>query len=71
MDQTVIDITGIDCSVGDNVTVIGGDGENFVSADEIADIDKTINYEIVCGLALRVPRIYLKNGRQTDIVKYI
>jgi alanine racemase len=71
MDQTVIDITGIDCSVGDTVTVIGVDGENFVSADEIADIDKTINYEIVCGLALRVPRIYLKNGRQTDIVKYI
>lgn len=71
MDQTMIDITGIDCSVGDTVTVIGREGENAVTADEIADIDKTINYEIVCGLALRVPRIYFKNGRQTDIVKYI
>lgn len=56
MDQTMIDITGIDCSVGDTVTVIGREGENAVTADEIADIDKTINYEIVCGLALRVPR---------------
>lgn len=71
MDQTIVDVTGIECKVGDEAVVIGSHGENSVTADDIAQADGTINYEIICGLALRVARIYLRNGEQTDIVKYL
>ena len=71
MDQTIIDVTGIDCKVGDIVTVVGTEGENEVTFDEIAQINNTINYEIICNISQRVPRIYYKNGVQTDIVKYL
>lgn len=71
MDQTVIDVTGIDCNVGDIVTVVGIDGKNKVTVDEIAKIDGTINYEIVCNISQRVPRVYYRDGKQIDIVKYL
>lgn len=71
MDQTVVDVTDIDCAVGDTVTVIGSDCDAFVSVDEIAEIDNTVNYEILCALAPRLPRIYLKNGERVSITEYI
>lgn len=55
MDQTMLDVTGLDCSVGDYVYLLS---ENN-SADDIAKIDGTISYEILCGISSRVPRIYL------------
>ena len=67
MDQTIVDVTDIDCKVGDTVTVIG-DG---VTADEIASIDGTINYEILCRLSSRIPRVYVKNGEYKSITEYI
>lgn len=71
MDQTIIDVTGIDCCVGDEVTVIGECGDAVVTADEIAHIGDTINYEIVCGIASRVPRVFYRDNKQAEIVKYI
>ncbi len=59
MDQFMIDITGIDgVNTEDTVTLIGRDGESEITADEIASICNTINYEIVCGIGKRVPRVY-------------
>ncbi len=59
MDQFMIDITDIPgVKIEDTVTLIGTDGKNSVTADEIAKICDTINYEIVCGIGKRVPRIY-------------
>jgi len=59
MDQFMVDISGIDgVSCDDTVTLIGTDGDCAVTVDEIADICGTINYEIVCGISKRVPRIY-------------
>ncbi len=54
MDQIVVDISGIEnVNIGDEVILFGKD----LSVDEIADICGTINYEIVCGISKRVPRI--------------
>lgn len=55
MDMFMIDLTGIDCQEGDEVQIFGADGE----VSEMADIIGTINYEIVCGITARVPRIYI------------
>ena len=60
MDQMMIDISRIDdVKVGDKVTLMGKDGSQIISADELAGLAKTINYEIVCGIAPRVPRVYV------------
>lgn len=65
MDWTTIDITEIrGAKVGDAVTVLGSEGASIVTAEEIARKTDTISYEITCGIAARVPRIY--NGRNTE-----
>lgn len=71
MDQIVIDITNIDCKVGDTVTVIGTDGKYSITASDIAKADGTINYEILCRIAQRVPRVYIKDQKTVDITEYI
>ena len=61
MDQFMIDITDIgNASVGDVVTIIGSDGECSISCEEVAKHAMTINYEIVCDINKRVPRMYVK-----------
>lgn len=60
MDQLMIDATKVKNRIkqGDVVTLLGKDGENFVSAEELADILGTINYEVTCMISARVPRYY-------------
>lgn len=59
MDQTMIDVTSVpSCQRGDDVIIFGGNGEAFQSVDEIALLMGTINYEVVCLIGKRVPRIY-------------
>ena len=63
MDQMMVDVTNIpDVKDGDSVIIMGSDGKNTVSAEELANIAGTINYEIVCDVGKRVPRVYVKNG---------
>ena len=61
MDQMMVDVTDIpDVTVGDIATIIGRDGDAFVSVDEVAEQAKTIPYEILCSMSRpRLPRIYL------------
>ncbi len=60
MDQIVVDISNIeDVKIGDDVVIIGKSGEDEITAEEIARLAGTINYEIVCGISKRVPRIYI------------
>lgn len=54
MDMFMIDVSDIDCKDGDTVIIFGKNGE----VSEMADIIGTINYEIVCGITSRVPRVY-------------
>lgn len=71
MDQLMIDVTGTDAAPGDEVTLIGTDGNLSVSADDLADLIGTISYEIVCMISKRVPRVYYQNGKLVDNITYI
>ncbi len=60
MDMCMVDITHLEaCNTGDVVTIIGSDGQQTVSADELAEKQGSINYEITCDVAPRVPRVYI------------
>lgn len=59
MDMTMIDVTDIkNVSVGDEVVIIGSQGKEKISAEDVAQRCNTINYEIVTSISKRVPRIY-------------
>lgn len=59
MDQMVLDLTGSEVSVGDEVVLLGTQGDETIDADEWARALGTVSYEIVCGIGPRVPRRYL------------
>lgn len=60
MDQLMADISDIGgVSVGSDVTLIGRNGGDTITADDIAELCGTIGYEIVCGISGRVPRMYI------------
>ncbi|HHX57515.1 MAG TPA: alanine racemase [Clostridiales bacterium] len=60
MDQLVLDVSCLeDIHAGEIVTLIGRDGEEIITADELASVYGTIGYEVVCGISKRVPRIYV------------
>lgn len=64
MDMSMVDVSDIaDVSVDDEVVIIGRQGEEEISADEVAELCGTISYEILCGISARVPRLYLRQGR--------
>lgn len=62
MDQFMIDVSSLPAEVkpGDEVVLIGKQQEQNITADELAGLIGTINYEIVCMISDRVPRIFLK-----------
>ncbi len=63
MDQCMVDVSAIpEASVGDEAVLFGSDGEDLLPVDELADILGTINYELVCMVSARVPRIYSGNA---------
>ncbi len=58
MDLTIIDVTDIaDVQTGDEVVIIGTQGANHISAEEIAASIGTISYEVTCRISERVPRV--------------
>ena len=64
MDQMRIDVTDApEAEIGSVVTLIGTDGAETITADDVAGICGTIGYEIVCGISKRVPRMFLEDGR--------
>ncbi len=64
MDQFMADITGIEGAVeGDKVTLLGHDGEEEITAQELGDLSGRFNYELICDLGKRIPRVYLKDGK--------
>lgn len=59
MDQMMVDVTHIDnVEIEDEVTLVGKDGNNIISAEELANMAGSFNYEFVCGIGKRVYRIY-------------
>ena len=58
MDQFMVDVTDKNAKIDDEVILIGKSGSEEITADEIARLTGTINYEVVCDIGKRVPRIY-------------
>ena len=59
MDMLMIDVTDVaNAAVGDEVTLLGGEGQQRITVDQLAAWAGTVNYEILCGISKRVPRIY-------------
>lgn len=64
MDQMMVDVTDIgEVRRNDMVTLIGKDGDQTISVEEIAALAGTFNYEFVCDLGKRIPRNYYHNGK--------
>ena len=72
MDQMMVDVTAIPgVTVGDQVTLIGTDGGETITVEEIAARADSFNYEFVCGISRRVPRLYMKDGHTDHAVHYL
>lgn len=69
MDQCMIDVTNVNnISAGDEVTLFGADG---ITADDIAGWMDTINYEVVCLVSKRIPRVFVAGGKTKAVRNYI
>lgn len=67
MDQFMVDVTDIPgVAEGDLVTLIGKDGGERITMEELGDLSGRFNYELACDLGERIPRVYLKNGKLTE-----
>ncbi len=58
MDQIIVDVGTDDTAVGDEVVLLGGQGEESIGADEWAELLETVIQEILCGFGPRLPRRY-------------
>ena len=71
MDQFMVDVTEIpEVKAGDEVTLLGKDGDEFISADTLGDLSGRFSYEFVCDINKRVPRIYIRNGKECGELCY-
>ncbi len=72
MDQMMVDISEVrEAQIEDKVTLVGWNGEEHISVEELAEAAHSFNYEFVCGIARRVPRIYFRDGEPLMTVKYL
>jgi len=76
MDQCMVDVTdiielGTEVKVGDEVVLFGKQGNNFIDVTSLAEMIGTINYELVCIIGKRIPRVYLKNSRVQNVMNYL
>nr|WP_294667625.1 alanine racemase [uncultured Blautia sp.] len=71
MDQFMVDVTELpQVKAGDEVTLLGEDGDEFISADMLGDLSGRFSYELVCDINKRVPRIYIKDGKECGELSY-
>ena len=69
MDQCMIDVTNVNnINIGDEVIIFG---EGQITADDVAEWMNTINYEILCLVSKRIPRIYCEKGREEIELNYL
>ena len=72
MDQLMVDVTDIpDVQLEDPVVLIGRSGNECITVEQIAAAADSFNYEFVCGISRRVPRIYMQGGRVVNEVRYL
>ena len=72
MDQFMVDVSNIpEACLGDLVTLVGKDGEDNLSVEEVSELAGSFNYEFVCDVSRRVPRVYYKNRKLMKVVNYL
>ena len=72
MDQMMVDVSDIpETRVNDRVTLVGRDGEEEITMETISAVADSFNYEFVCGISRRVPRIYVSGGKTVHSVHYL
>lgn len=71
MDQMMLDVTPVQVKAGDEVTLIGKVGEEEITASDLAEKIGTINYEIVCMISKRIPRVYWENGKKVGTMQMV
>ncbi len=76
MDQCMADVTDIinsgkNICIGDEAVLFGRQGSKEINVTELADIMGTINYELICIIGKRIPRIYTKEGRIVNVLNYL
>lgn len=72
MDQCMIDVTEVEgVKVGDEVILMGEQNGIKFTADDIAELLGTINYEVTCMISKRVPRVYVRQGKVVKIRNYV
>ena len=72
MDQMMVDVTDIpDVQPGDSVTLVGTDGDETITVEQIAAQAGSFNYEFICGISRRVPRVYYQGGHAIGSVHYL
>ena len=71
MDQFMVDVTEIEgVSFGDKVTMIGRDGNEVLPVEVLDELSGRFNYEFVCDLGKRIPRVYVRDGKIAEQVDY-
>lgn len=72
MDQLMLDVTHLESvNIGDEVVLFGQGNEGYPHVDEISSLLGTINYEVVCMMGRRIPRVYIKEGKVLSIKDYL
>ena len=72
MDQCIIDTTDVNnINIEDEVVLFGTKDALTIPIEELADIEGTISYELLCVIGKRIPRCYTQNGRVVEILNYL
>ena len=72
MDQMMVDVTDIpDVALNDRVILVGRSGDEEITMEQIAAAADSFNYEFVCGISRRVPRVYSRGGKTVHSVHYL
>ena len=67
MDQFMVDVSHLDnVQIADEVTLVGTDGNETITVEEVSDKESRFNYEFCCLITPRVPRIYIKDGKVVE-----
>ena len=71
MDQFMVDVTDIpDVQEDDEVTLLGSDGAECITMEELAEKSGGFHYEMICDIGKRIPRVYLKDGKVVGTKDY-
>ena len=72
MDQLMVDVTEIkDVRIKDPVLIFGEDEYGSISLYEVANMAGTIVYDLLCGVSMRIPRVYYKDNEIYKIINYL